>query len=153
VESRVQFLEDMAELESRMRFYSGDDMSTEIPPALEEAVLVTHDESTFYCNYGRRYFWLENGKKKLLPKSRGSSIMISGFCCHCHGFLSLPDGSKSYQLFKASRESWFTNQHLVDQFYGCIDTLRHYHPDCELTIVWPVAWEPTGLFCPRLLPK
>ena len=133
VESRVQFLEHMAELESR--FYRGDDMSIEIPPVLEEgkkeAVLVTHDESTFDCNESRRYFWLENGKKKLLPKSKGSSIVISGFCCHCHSFVSLPDGSKSYQLFKAgtSREGWFTNQHLVDQFHGCIDALRLYHPD------------------------
>lgn len=160
VESRVQFLEDMADLESRMRFYSGDDMSTEIPPVLEgkkEAVLVTHDESTFYCNEGRRYFWLENGKKKLLPKSKGSSIMILGFCCHCHGFVSLPDGSKSYQLFIAgtSREGWFTNQHLVDQFHGCIDAIRHYHPDCELTIAFDNsmthrARAPDGLDAKRL---
>lgn len=161
VESRVQFLEHMAELESRMRFYRGDDLSIEIPPVLEEgkkeAVLVTHDESTFYCNEGRRYFWLENGKKKLLPKSKGSSIMISGFCCHCHGFVSLPGGSKSYQLFKAgtSREGWFTNQHLVDQFHGCIDALRHYHPDCELTIAFDNsmthrARAPDGLDAKRL---
>jgi hypothetical protein len=161
VESRVQFLENMAEIESRMRFYSGDDLMIEIPPVLEEgkkeAVLVTHDESTFYCNEGRRYFWLENGKKKLLPKSKGLSIMISGFCCHCHGFVSLPGGSKSYQLFKAgtSREGWFTNQHLVDQFHGCIDALRHYHPDCELTIAFDNsmthrARAPDGLDAKRL---
>ena len=140
VESRVTFLEEMAEIESRMTFYKGDDMSVPIQPVLKdgekETVLITHDESTFYCNEGRRFFWLENGKKKLLPKSKGTSIMISGFCCHCHGFMSLPNGSKSFQLFKAgtSREGWFTNEHLVAQFNGCIDVLRHHHPNCELII-------------------
>ena len=136
-------------------------MSIPILPVLQEgkkeAVLVTHDESTFYCNEGRRYFWLENGKKKLLPKSKGASIMVSGFCGHCHGFMSLPGGSKSYQLFKAgtSREGWFTNQHLVDQFNGCIDVIRHYHADCELIIAFDNlmthrARAPDGLDANRL---
>ena len=31
---------------------------------------------------------MENGEKKLLPKSKGQSIMISGFMCACHGFMS-----------------------------------------------------------------
>lgn len=161
VASRVKFLADMAELETRMTFYRGDDMSIPVPAELKdgekEAVLVTHDESTFYCNEGRRFFWLENGKKKLLPKSKGTSIMISGFCCHCHGFMSLPDGSKTYQLFKAgiSREGWFTNQHLVNQFNACVDVLRHYHPNCELTIAFDNsmthrARAPDGLEASRL---
>ena len=57
VDSRARFLEEMAEIESRMTFYRGDNMSIPIPPVLlegqKEAVLVTHDESTFYCNKGR----------------------------------------------------------------------------------------------------
>lgn len=159
--SRVKFLADMGELESRMTFYRGDDMSIPVPPTLKdgekEAVLVTHDESTFYCNEGRRFFWLENGKKKLLPKSKGSSVMISGFCCQCHGFMSTADGAKTYQLFKAgvSREGWFTNQHLVNQFNGCIDVLRYHHPNCELTIAFDNsmthrARAPDGLEASRL---
>ena len=75
VASRVKFLEDMAELESRMTFYRGDDMSIPVTPSLKdgekEAVLITHDESTFYCNEGRRYYWLENGKKNSCQKVRG----------------------------------------------------------------------------------
>jgi hypothetical protein len=59
-------------------------MSTPVPPTLKdgekEAVLVTQDESTFYCNEGRRFFWLENGKKKLLPKSKGFSISVKDLC-------------------------------------------------------------------------
>jgi hypothetical protein len=49
-------------------------MSTLVPPTLKdgekEAVLVTQDESTFYCN----------GKKKLLPKSKGFPISVKDLC-------------------------------------------------------------------------
>ena len=51
--------------------------------------------------------WMENGKNKLLPKTRGTSIMVSGFCCDCHGFFS--DGvNHSIKLFEAgkNREGW-----------------------------------------------
>ena len=39
----------------------------ELTTGEREVVLVTHDESTFYCNKGLKLFWMENGKKKLLP--------------------------------------------------------------------------------------
>ena len=85
--------------------------------------------------------------------------MVSGFCCHCHGFMSLPGGPKSYQLFKAgtSREGWFQlcRSILVDQFNGCIDVIRHYHTDCELIIAFDNsmthrARAPDGLDANRL---
>lgn len=71
----------MLNYEARMIFY--DDNMDEVIPILtgneKRCVLITHDESTFYCNEGKKMFWMENKKKKLLPKSRGSSVMISGF--------------------------------------------------------------------------
>jgi hypothetical protein len=160
VASREIFLKEMLELERRMCHFEGENMETRIEPDLldgeKEVVLITHDESTFYCNEGRRFFWLENGKKKLLPKSKGTSLMVSGFCCQCHGFMSLPTG-KSYQLFKAGtgREGWFTNQHLVDQFNSCLPVLRHYHPDCDLVVAFDNsmthrARAPDGLDASRL---
>ena len=47
---------------------------------------------------------MENGEKKLLPKSKGQSIMTSKFMCACHGFMSAEiDGItyKSHQYFDA----------------------------------------------------
>lgn len=137
----VDFLLQMGEYDRRMSHFRGEDIGERIPPQLnegnKECVLITHDESTFYCNEGRRFFWLENGKKKLLPKSKGKSLMISGFCCQCHGFMS-DSGAKSYQVFKAGtgREGWFTNQHLVDQFNSCLPVLQHFHPQCELLVAF-----------------
>jgi hypothetical protein len=82
------FLPIMEKLENRMTWYEGADMENEIKPVLlnneKEVVLITHDESTFYSNEGIRIFWMENGKKKLLPKSKGTSLMVSGFICQCH---------------------------------------------------------------------
>ncbi len=49
---------------------------------------------------------MENGKKKLLPKAKGSSIMVSGFVSQCHGFMrATVDGNelKSYKLFTLGR--------------------------------------------------
>lgn len=160
VASREDFLRQMEIYDRRMRHFKGEDMQESIPPQLhqgeKECVLITHDESTFYCNEGRRFFWLENGKKKLLPKSKGTSLMISGFCCQCHGFMS-HSGAKSYQVFKAGtgREGWFTNQHLVDQFNLCLPVLNHFHPDCELLVAFDNsmthrARAPDGLDATRL---
>ena len=75
VQHRTEFLVVMEILERRMRHWSGPQMDQLHLPELaeeeKEVVIVTHDESTYYCNEGLRIFWMENGKKKLLPKSRG----------------------------------------------------------------------------------
>jgi hypothetical protein len=78
---------------------------------------------------------MENGKKKLIPKSKGSSIMISGFACACHGLME-DEGNKSYKFFEAGthRDGWFTNKDLVDQFIACEPLLKRLHPDCDLLI-------------------
>ena len=137
IEYRGKFIADMKLLEPRMRNWSGPALDIEhlpdLPVGVKEAVIITHDESTFYCTEGHHIFWMENGKKKLLPKSRGQSIMISGFMCACHGFMSAEiDGIKykSHQYFEAGsgREGWFTNAHLNEQFRNCLILFRHYHP-------------------------
>ena len=69
-------------------------------------MLITHDESAFYCNEGLKPFWMENGKKKLLPMSRGTSIMIPGLMWPYHGFISAcirGDTYKSYKAFEARK--------------------------------------------------
>ena len=102
----------MEKYERRMKTFGGEgtdvaNMAIITEPNLEdgekEIVMITHDESTFYCNEGMRLFWMENGKKKLLPKCKGQSIMISGFLCACHGFMSNSRGQKSFKTFLAGK--------------------------------------------------
>lgn len=123
------------------------DMTTIIEPLLlpneREIVLITHDESTFYANDGKRVVWMENGKKKIRPKTVGTSIMISGFTCECHGFMHDDVlGLKSYLTFKAgkNREGWFTNDDLVkkNRYLMASHYLRNYTPGktcCFLLII------------------
>ena len=83
VEYRDQvFLPQWAELSKRMVIFS-EDGSWKHPPNLSEnekpLVLVTHDESTFNSNDGKRRIWMENGKQPLRPKGRGKRTMASEF--------------------------------------------------------------------------
>ncbi len=154
VADREQFLKDMVPIEARMRLFDKDGeecgvwhgplcfvcaegLDHKCEAGCREAVVVTHDESTFYANDGKKFFWMENGKKKLLPKSAGSSIMISGFMCACHGFMSGTVGDtfkRTYQVFLAGkgRQGWFTNLHLNNQYEYCADLMRQLHPNADI---------------------
>ena len=52
-----------------------------LPPGQKPLVLVTHNESTFSANDGKRRRWMENlnGKQPLRPKGRGKGLMVSNF--------------------------------------------------------------------------
>lgn len=84
----------------------------EDPDWNRHVVMITHDETTFYANGGLSTLWMEAGT----DKSVGSSIMVSGFVCECHGFM-IDELGKSYQLFYGgkNRDGWFTNDYLVHQ--------------------------------------
>ena len=77
----------MEEFQSRSRWYDETDQTmltvlmADLKEGDKEQVIITHGESTFYCNEERKIFWMENGKKQLLPKSKGSSLTVSGFIC------------------------------------------------------------------------
>lgn len=101
----------------------------------KKVVLITHDESTFYANDGLFVVWMENKKTKIRPKTVGSSIMVSGFTCECHGFCADKDTNlRSYKLFEAgkNREGWFTNDDLVAQCQQCFPLFEKIHPNCDL---------------------
>ncbi|RPB23933.1 hypothetical protein L211DRAFT_838386, partial [Terfezia boudieri ATCC MYA-4762] len=49
----------------------------EIPAGEKEKILVTHDESTFNANDGKRRMWIQNDAQPLRQKSKGRGIMIS----------------------------------------------------------------------------
>lgn len=61
-----------------------------LPPGQRPIILVTHDESTFDSNDGRRYAWMKEGEPPLRKKSRGKGIMVSDFVTP-GGRLQAPD--------------------------------------------------------------
>src|SRR5436190_1431014 len=48
-------------------------------PNRRPIILVTHDESIFHANDGKRQAWIEENKAFLRPKSKGKGIMLSDF--------------------------------------------------------------------------
>ena len=74
-----------------MAKYEGDNMER-IPLILEpnekEIVLVTHDESVFYSNDGKRGVWAKSGELPLRKKGNGRSIMVSEFLTEEYGRLT-----------------------------------------------------------------
>lgn len=66
-------------------------------------ILVTHDESTFHSNDGRKKAWREKGKPKLKAKGRGRGIMASAFLTP-GGILRVPDHITNEELF--STPNW-----------------------------------------------
>ena len=52
-----------------------------LPEVVSPLVLVTHDESTFNANDGRRKAWMEKNKQPIRPKGQAKGIMVSGKLC------------------------------------------------------------------------
>lgn len=90
---RTTFLAQMETYEKRFTMYEGENMETVVPPTEEnlagdkEVIFITHDETTFYANDCNTSMWMEGAKQKIRPKSVGTSLMVSGFVCPCHGFM------------------------------------------------------------------
>jgi hypothetical protein len=72
-------------------------MPQNLPPGQKPLVLVTHDESTFNANDGKRELWMEDGKQPLRPKARGKGLMISDFLTP-GGRLAVPDTISDTEL-------------------------------------------------------
>ena len=67
------------------------------PPDQKPLVLVTHDESTFNANDGKRQMWMKEDKQPLRPKGRGKGLMVSDILTP-GGRLAVPDAISDAQL-------------------------------------------------------
>ena len=146
VESRTEFIATMVPLMERMCWFedgpAGPLTVKRLPPAVEngtvrEFVMLTQDEMTIYCGEGNKHFYMENGKKKLLPKTKGQSMMVAGVVCPCHGFMKGEvDGVlvQSYRIFYAgtNREGWYTNEDIVADNKRCEKLYKQLHPNCDI---------------------
>ena len=57
----------------------GNIILKETPDGEKEKMFVTHDESVFTANDGRRQMWIKNDAQPLRQKSKGKGIMVSEF--------------------------------------------------------------------------
>ena len=147
VQYREQFLQRMLVYERRMAKFVGDDMNTVIEPELADSerklVLVTHDESCFSSNDGRKTIWMDQDHNILRPKGEGRSIMVSAFLCECHGLLEIlpqmaqqfPDvPGESFVIIKPGKNSdgYWRNSDLVNQVeQRVLPIFKALHPVCD----------------------
>ena len=78
-----------------MPLFEGEDMDIRIDPDLSCGeslhVLVTHDESLFHANDGRRSGWGPEQEQPMRKKGQGRAIHVSEFLCEALGRLKLRD--------------------------------------------------------------
>ena len=70
-------------------------------------VIVTHDESTFNANDGRRQLWLQDKENPLRPKGNGKGIMVSEFLTP-RGRLQVPTSISDQQLKASNLQRYAT---------------------------------------------
>jgi transposase len=123
--------------------------ATEQPQALnsngKKVVLIVHDETIIYANDASKCTWvLADSEGTLRPKSNGSSIMISGFLCECHGFVKLPpeNGNPEYCSYTIIRpgenlDGYWKNSDLCEQLQSTIIPLAEkLHNPAEYDLVF-----------------
>jgi hypothetical protein len=101
VVDRAKFLELMAPLRSRMKIWSAinDFQAPFLGREDRQVVIVTHDECLVYSNDCVRMLWEERDNREMRPKSAGSSLHISGFCCQCCKFITAGEGAQQRKSF------------------------------------------------------
>lgn len=81
VQCRTQLLGKMAELDKKSLTFDGT--IPQLRPGevcmMKALILVVHDESTYFANSNRSYFWDDEETNVLRQKSLGASIMVSDF--------------------------------------------------------------------------
>ena len=132
-----------------------EDGSWEIPPGLQPGekplVLVTHDESTFNANDGKRRLWMKENEQPLRPKGKGKGIMVSGFLTP-GGVLKVPQDVSDAQLLSDStwpkneqgepvrsaieyleygKDNYWTGEKMVKHTSFVIKILKYAFPHCE----------------------
>lgn len=146
IDYRLKWSKEMLKYRERMSTFdveiSADGKRTvkEIEPNLKDGetklVMVTQDESTFYCNEGNSHLWVLEDQEEmpLLPKGEGLSLMLSAFICSCHGIMVSPKTGKESRVFfeaGASRDGYWTAKHMGDQFEEVITIFEDLHPGCS----------------------
>ena len=116
----------------------------------KELVIIFHDESIFNTNEGQTWMWGESERPAILPKTKGSGIMVSDFVEEHGGYLKLlPDevdeaksqypnikpDARSLLEYGAEKEGYWTSERFMDQIRNAAD-IADYKYRATHTIVW-----------------
>ena len=117
----------------------------------KELVVLYHDESIFNTNEGQTWMWGEEDRPAILPKTKGSGIMVSDFVEEHGGYLQLTDAElvlakerfpdirpSARQLLEygADKEGYWTGDRFMEQMKNAADIADFKYERSQYTVVW-----------------
>src|SRR6266496_4282567 len=120
IEYRKHFLNEIFELEKWMLKPLDDNIMVLEEPILNENekrhILITHDESTFYANDGKKTFWGPAGHQPLRKKGAGLSLHVSDFLTEVDGRLKFEEEEACVMMkLGINRDGWWKTDDLIKQ--------------------------------------
>ena len=117
----------------------------------KELVVIYHDESIFNTNEGQTWMWGEEDRPAILPKTKGSGIMVSDFVEEHGGYLQLTDQQlemakqrfpgikqRARQLLEygAEKEGYWTGNRFMKQMENAAKIADFKYPKHDYTVAW-----------------
>ena len=156
VRHRKEFLKVMDELR---RTHRPPPPCTDEPPRIrqedddekKELVVIYHDESIFNTNEGQTWMWGEEDRPAILPKTKGSGIMVSDFVEEHGGFLKLTDeeferakttnpaivqNARQLLEYGAEKEGYWTGDRFMAQVENAVNIADFKYDKDRYTVVW-----------------
>ena len=120
IEYRQEFLHEISEMEKWMPKPSNDDIMILEEPVLnvneKRHILITHDESIFYANDGKKTFWGPAGHQPLRKKGTGLSLHVSDFLTEVDGRLKFEEEEACVMMKPGvNRDGWWKTDDLIKQ--------------------------------------
>ena len=114
-------------------------------------VLIYHDESIFNVNEAQTWMWGTADKPAILPKTKGSGIMVSDFIDEHNGFLRLSldeledartsnlnflEQAKELFEYGAARDGYWTGTKFMKQMENAVKIAEFKYTPAMHTLVW-----------------
>ena len=111
-------------------------------------VLIYHDESIYNSNEGQTWMWAEEDHPAILPKTKGSGIMVSDFIDDHRGYLKLspeehgavkrqfpeiPTSAGVRLEYGAKREGYWTGERFMAQVKDACDIVESVYNRASYT--------------------
>lgn len=114
-------------------------------------VVIYHDESIYNTNEGQAWMWGEEDRPALLPKTKGSGIMVSDFVDEHDGYLCLTSGqhqqaqmvspgisqtARVHLEYGCERDGYWTGHRFMEQMKHACDIAEYKYPLSSHTVVF-----------------
>lgn len=137
------FLPHWRKIESRMAFWTKDNL--EEGPQMPGLEVVTwfHDETIFYAHDRRKKAWYhKDAPAKPYAKGEGASLMIADFVSAKFGWLHSLDGKQSARRVMKpgkNKDGYFSSEDICSQADEAMEIAQKYYPQYEHIFIYDNA--------------